>query len=260
MSTVALKDTGAAGEPEARDRGAAGGGRARPRRGGFYLVMALIMAAAVFGGFSQTIGDGLIHPKVAPPTILYLHAALFTTWMLLFVTQTALVRAGNVALHRRLGLLGLVVGSVMPFVGVATAIAMRRFDILHFGAKLPFAAIPLFDMVMFTPCFGLAMLWRRQRPEHHRRLMFLATCSLIGAGLGRFPVPDAWFLAGWFDYGIDALIVAAMVRDRVAVGRISPVFVFGLPFFILVQATAYLLWRHPPAAWLAVLHAIVGVG
>ncbi|MEO8926115.1 MAG: hypothetical protein ABI306_03035 [Caulobacteraceae bacterium] len=217
------------------------------------------MAAIVTYGFSQTIGDNLIHPKIARPWLLYVHAALFCAWLTLYVLQSGLVRAGNVKLHRRLGLAWLCLGAAMPIVGVATAVVMRRFDIVHLHDTLPFLVIPLWDVGSFTVCFGLAAIWRK-RPEFHRRLMFLATCALIGAGLGRFPVPEAWFNAGWFYFVIDAMVLVAIGRDLIVQRRVHPVFAVALPLMVVGQIVAWTLWWYPPAPWLGFLRVLVGAG
>ena len=234
-------------------------GRTKPARSSFHLVMALVMAGVTVYGFSQTIGDSLIRPKIALPSILYVHATLFSAWMAAYVLQTALVRTGRVMLHRQLGLVWLCLGTTMPFVGIATALVMRRFDILHFHRSLAFLVVPLWDMVAFTPCFVMAALWRK-RPEYHRRLMFLATCMLLDAGLARFPLPDAWFDAAWFYIAIDGLVLIAMARDFMALRRVHPVFVAALPLVAVGQIITWMLWRHPPAAWLDFCRALVGAG
>ena len=55
----------------------------------FYFSMSLLIAIVVFYGFSRTVNAGLIHPSSPRPTILYLHAAIFTAWVLLFILQSA---------------------------------------------------------------------------------------------------------------------------------------------------------------------------
>lgn len=225
----------------------------------FFFATGLVMAAAVTYGFSLTVNDGLLRPKIARPPILWAHAALMSAWLTLFIAQTSLVRLRKVSWHRALGLLGLCVGVAIPVVGVTTAIVMRRFDIDHFHDTLPFIVVPLSDMALFAGSFGLAALWRA-RPEFHRRLMFLATVCVIDAGLGRFPVPDAWFNAGWFYLVIDGLVGLAIVRDLATIRRVHPVFVWGLPVLIATQLMTLWLWHHPPAPWLAFLRGIVGAG
>jgi hypothetical protein len=59
----------------------------------FHLAMALTVAAVVAVGFGPTANARLFHAPWPRPPILYVHAVVFTAWVLLFVTQSALVRA-----------------------------------------------------------------------------------------------------------------------------------------------------------------------
>lgn len=92
----------------------------------FYLGMSLLVAAVAVSGFSHTIGANLLHPDTRPPWILHIHALVFSGWVVLFVVQSALMRVSKPALHRRLGMFGAVMGSVLPVLGLATALVMRR--------------------------------------------------------------------------------------------------------------------------------------
>jgi hypothetical protein len=149
----------------------------------FYFFMSLLVAAVIFYGFSHTIDQGLIHPKIPRPRLLYFHAALFTGWLVFFILQSLLVRAHNVRIHRTIGWFGAGMGALIPPVGVATAVTMARFDMMQL--KMNNAAadmiIPMWDMVAFTPAFVLAIYWRK-KPEFHRRLILIAT----GGGMGTF--------------------------------------------------------------------------
>ena len=71
--------------------------------------------------------------------------------------------------------------------GVATAIIMARFDTvrLHQKGADAFLSIPFYDMIAFGVLIGLAIYWRT-KPELHRRLVFIATCGLMDAPVGRF--------------------------------------------------------------------------
>jgi hypothetical protein len=229
---------------------------ARPARSGFYLMVAAWLVAVVVFGFAQTVPGKLLHPKTARPWILYLHVAVFSAWMALFVVQAALVRARQVAWHRRLGWFGLVLGGFVPVVGVATALAMSRLHraegAAHTGASL---IVPLFDVTAFTVTFGLAALWRR-RADRHRRLMLMAACGLTAAAFARFPasmLPDkTWYIA------VDATILVAALRDLLVERRIHPVYLVGLPLLALGQAMAMTIELTRAPAWLAVAHVLLG--
>jgi hypothetical protein len=80
----------------------------------FYFFMSLLIAVVVEYGFSHTVGENLIHPALPRPFVLYLHAAIFSGWVLFFILQFTLVRLHNVGLHRRIGWFGVGLG-VAPF-------------------------------------------------------------------------------------------------------------------------------------------------
>jgi hypothetical protein len=241
--------------------------RLRPRISiSFNFVLALMMAAVVIYGFSHTIGDNLLYPSIPRPGLLYVHAAVFSSWIALYILQTSLVASRNVALHRRLGAAWIAVGTAMPIVGVTTGIAMRRFHILHDHETATFIAVILWDMAAFSTLFLLAVLWRK-RPEYHRRFMFLATCGLTDAGFGRFPVlAPLWSNANfWSDFGVlyvgvDALVLIAVTRDLVVQRRVHVVYKVALPLIVTGQLLACVLSEHPPALWTTLSRELVGVG
>ena len=93
----------------------------------FYLAMSLVIAAIVIYGFSHTANENLIHPAYPRPFVLYFHAAIFTGWVVLLITQSALIRTRNLRLHRKLGLCALALAIALPMRSVT------RF-LLHPGA------------------------------------------------------------------------------------------------------------------------------
>ena len=231
------------------------------RRGGFlekyfYFAMALVIPAIVVFGFSFTIGRNLIHPVIPRPTILYVHAAIFSGWLIFFLLQSALVRTRNVRVHRSIGWFGAGFGALIPVVGVATALAMGRFDIRalrqnHVEMDL---MIPLWDMVAFTAAFGLAIYWRG-KPEYHRRLVYLATCALTAAAFGRFP---AFLLNPTFFYaGVDLLIVFGAVRDWIVGRKVHPVYLYALPLVVAGQTIVMYTNTHDLAYWFRIARGLL---
>ncbi len=97
----------------------------------FYFTMSLVIAAVVIYGFSHTINENLIHPAYPRPVVLYVHAAIFAGWVVLLITQSAFIRTRNVRLHRKLGLCALALAIALPIIGIATGVAMARFNTQH---------------------------------------------------------------------------------------------------------------------------------
>ena len=223
----------------------------------FYFFMSLLIVAVIAYGFSFTIGAHLLHPAIPRPWILYVHAAVFSSWLAFFVLQSTPVRSRKVQWHRRLGLFGVVLGTLIPIVGVSTAVAMGRFNTvsLHATDAESFLIIPLFDMVCFTSTFPLAVYWRK-KPELHRRLMLVATCALAAAAFGRFPER---ILPGYLFYaGVDLLILLGVARDLIVDRTVHRVYLFALPLFILGQTIVTYIAYHNVPLWLRIAHAILG--
>jgi hypothetical protein len=222
----------------------------------FYFFMSLLIAAVLVYGFSHTVNENLIHPALPRPFLLYLHAAIFSAWVLFYIYQSVLVRTRNVRLHRRTGWFGVALGVAIPLVGVSTAIVMARFRILHHLSTdaESFLVVPLFDLTAFTIPFALAIYWRK-KPEFHRRLLLIASCALTAAGFGRFPaaiLPPNLFYAG-----VDLLILLGVVRDLIVNKRVHPVYLYGLPALIFWQIFVTYTFTHNSPWWLAIAHAIL---
>ena len=222
----------------------------------FYLAMAMAIAATVLLGFARTVflrpwfGEyARMHAPVE--TWFYVHGTFFLLWIALFATQTALLTAGNVALHRRLGGVGAALVPVMVFLGtVGALIAARRptgfFDVPD--PPLQFLAKPLLDMVVFAVLAGSAIAWRRV-PQTHKRLMLLATISLLEAVIVRWPIafvtsgPDVAFMMKLL------FLVPLVVWDLRTIGRLHPVTLWGGVFVVAAWPAYYAISRTD--VWLA---------
>jgi hypothetical protein len=230
-------------------------------RSSFYLTMALLIAALMVAGLSYDVPKYILHPTVHRPALLAIHSAVFVAWMALYVVQSILVYVRNVRLHRTLGWIGLVLAVIMPPLGIATALVMRRFDLSVFPSSniprdLGFLAAPLSDMVAFTSCAWAGIALRR-RPDYHRRLMFLSTASIAEAGFGRLPIPG---MATWFFLGNLLFYAAAILHDRLTLGYVHKVYRWAVPLLILNEALAMYLWLAHPGLWLAICRWSINIG
>lgn len=237
----------------------------------FYFFMALLIAAIVVYGFSHTIETKLLHAAPPRPLVLYVHGAVFFGWVLFFSLQSALVRTHRIERHRQIGWFGAALGVAMFVVGVATAITMARFNRINLHSKYPEAnlLISFFDISAFAIPFALAIYWRK-KPEFHRRLQFLACCALTAAAFGRF-LPSllspgtrhsltALGFNGWLTLyaGVDVLVLIAVARDQIVNRRVHPVYLYGLPAFIVCQSLVLYTLVHRSAWWMKTAQAILG--
>jgi uncharacterized membrane protein YozB (DUF420 family) len=187
----------------------------------FFSGMALACASILFLGFLPS----YFHRSAELPPLspLYqLHGALFTAWIVLLVAQTALVAGRRTDIHRGLGwgLAGAVLAAVVFVLGVAVSVeTLRR----NGGPPDPrkFLAIPLGDIIVFGVLVGAAVL-QRQDSDTHKRLMLLATISLLTPAVARFLRQVGMGGAPNLFYGTDAFVVVLAIYDVVSRGRVHP--------------------------------------
>ena len=195
----------------------------------FYTFMAGAILITVFAGFSRTY---FLRPyfDVRPLLpLLHLHGFVFTSWIVLFVVQTALVAAKRTDLHRRLGIAGAVLASLVFIVGTATAIIRAKVVDVPPGAPSPlvFLTIPLGDMLVFAGLAG-AGLYLRRRVAAHKRLMLLAMISILPAAVARLPFSFIQEIGPLAFFGLsDLFIVPCLLYDLISRGRFHTATVLG---------------------------------
>ena len=154
----------------------------------FFPVMAVLILATVFLGFAKTYFlAGMINAPL-PSWIIHVHGALFSSWIILFLVQVSLVSGGRVALHRKLGVLGFSLACVMVVFGLMAA----RNSLIRGVSPIPsidvrtFFVIPVSSMFLFATLiyFGFAL---RTNSTAHKRLMLIATISMLSAAVSRWP-------------------------------------------------------------------------
>jgi len=158
----------------------------------FFSGMAGVALIAVLVGFARTYFLAGLFRAPPPNLLLHIHGAVFTLWIILFITQISLVTAGRVSVHRLLGLFGFVLAIVMIVLGTVTASDSLARHVVQPGRDAveevrAFYVVPLGAMLMFSTFvyFGYR---NRFQPTVHKRLMWFATMSLLDAGFDRLPV------------------------------------------------------------------------
>ena len=170
-------------------------GRRVERR--FYIGMALAAILLSVAGFGPSIIDPSRRRVPLPLTpLVTTHAIVSGAYLLLFLTQATLVAAGRTAVHRRMGIVGAMLAVAWIVLGYVTSIqyARRGFDLS--GDVIGQFDVPgtlvfqLGDLVSFGILVA-AGFWFRRRPDIHKRLMLLATVTLM---LG---APPAHLIGHW---------------------------------------------------------------
>ena len=218
----------------------------------FYTGMVVSFVLLVFAGFARSY---YLKPYFGTPPeltpLLHLHGLVFTSWLLLLLAQTVLVAANRTRVHRRLGIAGGVVAVLVVLVGTLTAVVRAKVFVVPPDAPSPlvFLTIPLGDMLVFALLVGAGFYYRR-RADVHKRLMLLATISLLPAAVGRLPFD--FFLQGGplVFFGIpDLFILFILVYDLFTRRRPHPATVWG-GLLLVVSHVVRLPLGHTQA-WLS---------
>ena len=235
----------------------------RPRIGvqRFYVFAAAACLAVALVGFAPTFWVPLTTGAFDAPFVIYLHGFLFSTWMLVFLAQTSFASAGKLARHRELGLAAIAIATLMLCVGLLTTIHSLRAGVAQgfADAAKAFAIVPFSAIVLFAGLVAVAIAARRNT-ELHRRLLLVATASLLQPAIGRWfmlflkppgalgpPPLEATIVPGLL---ADLVIVAGMIYDRRTRGGIHRGYWVGGGVLLAVQ-----LLRLPlshSGAWLKI--------
>ena len=195
----------------------------------FFTGMAVAMAVAAFAGFAPTYYLAALNDARTPvlTTSVHVHGALNTGWMALLILQTTLIARGRPDIHRLTGMAGVVLAIGILVSGVLVAVGSERrvhtdANAGTMGDPYVFLMFPLANVVLFAVFVALGVA-NRGRPDTHKRLMILATISLLGPALARIitqvlGVPGA-IGALWF---MDVFLVALVAYDLSLRGRLHP--------------------------------------
>jgi len=220
----------------------------------FFGTMSIVILAIVFVGFMRTFYLASYFGRPAPSPLRAVHGTAFTIWVVLFAVQTTLIAAGRRDVHRKLGYAGAVLAALMVPLGLVLAIANARAG--HAPPGLPplgFLIVPVFDMLVFAPLVAAAVYYRRQA-EMHKRLMLIATVSLIGAAMARVTgTPGAGGPLVFFGVP-DLLLLCGVIYDRRTRGSVHPAYKWGAGAVVASQVLRLALLKSP--LWLAIATAL----
>lgn len=214
----------------------------------FFSGMAVLILATVFLGFARTYYLAGVFKAPLPNLIIHIHGAVFSSWILLLFAQTSLVAAGRVDLHRRLGLLGFGLACLVVILGlVAATESLAR----NFAAGEPgvgaraFYAIPLADMLVFSTLIYFAFR-ERFNPAAHKRLILIATITILDAAFIRWPIPAAWWGLPVAQMCCYALLLLLIGYDLWSKGKVQRATLWASVFVIVLQQVSSLIGRTVP--------------
>jgi len=223
------------------------------RRDRFFVAFASSMLLTVLAGFARTffarsqLGTLDLLGTTELPVHLHVHGIILTAWFVLFLAQTLLVATRRTAVHRRLGIAGIVLAALVVVSGLITvAESVPRATL----AKLPVEGLgPVVfgntaTLAAFAICFLRGVL-SRSDPAVHRRMMAIASASITvqaGTRVGEL------FGLSPFALGLPTLVaflLAIVAYDLAAERRVHPATMWGCIVAIVCFATFAILGNSP---------------
>ena len=155
----------------------------------FFMATTVAMIATIFVGFARSYYlAGVFHAPL-PSTIIHIHGAVFTGWLLIFIAQTSLVSAGRIDIHRRLGMFAVGYTALMVVLGLmaATDSLVHNFGPVGRNNRA-FYLVPVSEILAFATIMVFAFRYRKN-PATHKRLIYVANVALALPAIARMPIP-----------------------------------------------------------------------
>jgi hypothetical protein len=212
----------------------------------FYLGAGLVALGLVFWGFAHTYYLKLIFGTPALPARLHIHGAVMSSWLALFVAQACLISARRTDLHRRLGIIGILVAIGVVLVGSTTTINAAAREVgrrsAEANARVAVLGLELVQMALFAGLVAAAVAMRR-RPDYHKRLMLLATACMLPSAFSRIPLDLTFMVSNFASILIlfNVFVIGCGLIDTVRNRRLHPAFGWGGVIVIGALNLAYLI-------------------
>ena len=208
----------------------------------FFTGLGLSFIAIAALGFGPHI-RAFLGGSLAIPAFAHVHGAIMASWLLVFVFQALFARRGQMNFHRRLGSVALWLGVVVWLSLIA--ITLRDFSTQPYplNENIYYSLPQLYIIVVFAPL--LVGAWRtRSQPQWHKRLITVATISLLQAAVDRFEwlpfhPPIYWPQV----VCLDILLVPLAAYDLATQKRVHPATVAAGAWLVAVQALTLVVWQ-----------------
>lgn len=206
---------------------------------GFFQGMAILFLVLTLVGFAPTFFLRSLTDAPALPLRIHIHGFFTTGWVVLFLVQTLLIANTKIDFHRRTGVLGAFIAGGVLLSGLAILYYVAA-GYQENGTELGQASAlvwgNLAGLTVYTIFVGSGIIYR-SNPKVHKRLMLLATLSMMGQPLVRighlemFRLSDSIIMNDAI-YGLGGnllLFSFVVIHDILTLKRVHPVVAWGLP-------------------------------
>jgi hypothetical protein len=200
-----------------------------------FVAAAIVFPLIVLAGFARTYYlKGFFNTPPLATWMVHVHGILMTTWIVLFITQVALISSRRIRTHQRLGFTAIGIAVLIIVVGFLIAVRAAKFGSASAPPvpRLKFLLVPLTDLFNFAILFTAAICLRK-RSADHKRLMLLTIVNFLPPAVARIPIPSLQALGPLWFFGLPTfLALVALIVDWRRNSKMNKVFLFGTLFLI----------------------------
>ncbi|TDQ33056.1 hypothetical protein CLV82_0894 [Zeaxanthinibacter enoshimensis] len=218
--------------------------------------MAIIGLLAALIGFSKTFFIPVGQGTFSAPAGVHIHGFFAFSWIFLFVIQPFLIHFGKFRIHQILGVAGIIIAFGVAITMVPAGLFQVHKELAQgLGPTSYSTLLGVITSGLLFLGLVLAGIYNRDRPEHHKRYMLLATIVVLWPAWFRFrhffpqiPYPEIWFALVL----ADSLIIIAWAYELYKYGKLHPVLKYAGLFVIVEQVLEILLFDSSPYRKLAI--------
>jgi uncharacterized membrane protein YozB (DUF420 family) len=205
----------------------------------FFFAAHWALLIIVLFGFAPTFYLSALFKQHPLPGFLIIHGSVLTFWFILTAVQASLIRARRVRWHRRVGYAAASWAVLVVAMGLIADAQMASRINSPQDSDIIVVWGNLFSLILFSAFVTLALVFRKT-PESHKRLILLASITIIGPATARF---SAWPI---FPGGMAA-------RPLYGIGGLLLLYGSLIAYDVIVRR------RPHPASWIGALAMIVSL-
>jgi len=194
------------------------------------VIVAVGFAPSFYFRYSRSLAGATTHSL---PLYLTLHGIVLSSWYLIYLAQTCLIATRRVEIHRVVGVAGAAVAILLvsislnvvlkaPARNVAAGASIAQISLMVIG---DIAILLLFAGLV---SFGFAL---RRRKEFHKRLMTLASISIVAPAIARWPGAEAALPLSVVVPQL-AFCAALVVHDALTMRRVHSATIWGVAAYL----------------------------
>lgn len=230
------------------------------RRGVFFPIYATVLLAFVLLGFSRTLYLRPWFTDEPLPALLFVHGIVLTAWFAFFLSQTLLVARGRLVTHRRMGMLGgalatlVLVTALLVVLGIVGRWRSLGVDVEAERGQISLIVWGDLGALLAFAVFTTRGVLERNVAAAHKRLMLLGSLSLMAPAFIRVSAIPPFDQFGGVLFTLVALLLLAgalLAHDVWTLRRVHRETLWGLPlFFVLLLGGSFAMPGTAVDAWL----------